>query len=169
MICKICERDMAQTDSCLEGEVEYADGTILKAVPHENELHLGGEYNGCGVHEGGYHHAGCDLERCPECGGQFASCGCHRKADSHTSKDLNIMVLKPSPNYIVKHQNGIYFKNQGGNIRGYCVEWGRCDTPEQILHWVCQLAGKTWVNPFLLRQFLQAATARAGIEINWGR
>ncbi len=31
----------------------------------------------CGARPGGYHHPGCDVQRCPECGGQLIGCGCH--------------------------------------------------------------------------------------------
>jgi hypothetical protein len=30
----------------------------------------------CGTMPGGFHHPGCDMERCPKCSGQLISCGC---------------------------------------------------------------------------------------------
>lgn len=30
----------------------------------------------CGAKARGFHHLGCDLERCPRCGWQLLSCGC---------------------------------------------------------------------------------------------
>ena len=30
----------------------------------------------CGISRNGFHHPGCDMERCPKCEGQLISCGC---------------------------------------------------------------------------------------------
>ena len=30
----------------------------------------------CGVRPGGFHHQGCDVERCPRCAGQLFCCDC---------------------------------------------------------------------------------------------
>jgi hypothetical protein len=38
----------------------------------------------CGVKPGGFHHLGCDLQRCPVCGGQMLSCGCRFDEDGPT-------------------------------------------------------------------------------------
>lgn len=41
----------------------------------------------CNVARGGYHHLGCDMQRCPVCRGQLLSCGCHFDEDEPFSED----------------------------------------------------------------------------------
>ena len=42
---------------------------------------LRGRCGDCGVSRGGWHHFGCDLQRCPSCSGQLLSCGCRFDED----------------------------------------------------------------------------------------
>ena len=46
----------------------------------------------------------------------------------------------------------------------YDVELNRCDTPEKILSWICQLLGKTWMTNLILDRFITLASENAGIK-----
>lgn len=77
-ICDWCQKDMNKVDDCTGNrEVEYPDGVKLAAIPYNPDY---GDENkrchDCNVKRGGYHHPGCDMERCPRCQGQLISCGC---------------------------------------------------------------------------------------------
>jgi hypothetical protein len=37
---------------------------------------VGTKCHDCGVDVGGFHHPGCDTEKCPKCSGQLIGCGC---------------------------------------------------------------------------------------------
>jgi len=77
--CKHCGCEMTDpaTVTCAGNTVvEYPDGTELPPVPYPVE---GRRCHDCNVEGGGFHHPGCDAERCPKCGGQLIGCGCLNK------------------------------------------------------------------------------------------
>ena len=75
-ICRECNKDMLLVDSCVEVPVKTINGDVLEPIKY-NILESNHERcHDCGVKLGGYHHRGCDMERCPNCSEQLISCGC---------------------------------------------------------------------------------------------
>ena len=71
--CEDCEQEMLHSKSCdfdmirINGET-YKRNTVYHDV---------NEYcHDCGILNGGVHHMGCDMERCPICDGQMIACDC---------------------------------------------------------------------------------------------
>jgi len=79
--CGWCKKDMSDNhvNSC-EGNmvVEFPDGTKLPASTYHFD-ESDGRCHDCNIKHGGFHHPGCDVERCPRCGGQLITCGCLNK------------------------------------------------------------------------------------------
>jgi len=71
--CTICGERMCVSSCASNSHVHYADGATLPAIPYDDEAPC----HDCNVQRGGFHHPGCDQERCPRCGGQRISCECH--------------------------------------------------------------------------------------------
>ena len=81
--CSWCGAEMATARSC-SVYVFHLDGRRLDLLAYglEPGWRSGPDRCGdCGVDRGGWHHPGCDIQRCPACGGQLLSCGCRFDED----------------------------------------------------------------------------------------
>jgi hypothetical protein len=77
-VCSWCDGDMATAISCVV-DAFHRDGRRFDMIPvgQESRWRRGGDRCGdCGAVRGGWHHPGCDLQRCPACRRQLISCGC---------------------------------------------------------------------------------------------
>ena len=71
--CNDCQKEMRLAPTCLPFPVLIA-GEPYRRTPHPAEAR--NRCGGCGVQPGGFHHLGCDMERCPRCDGQLIMCPC---------------------------------------------------------------------------------------------
>ena len=78
-ICETCNKEMLEGKSCID-LIMKCEGEIYNRIKYGDEtLDWGSDEpcHDCAVVEGGYHHMGCDAERCPVCHGQLMSCNCN--------------------------------------------------------------------------------------------
>jgi len=75
--CEDCEQEMSEEhESCIY-DVIVIEGNAYK---RNTKYHDVNEYcHDCGILNGGVHHMGCDMERCPICDGQMICCDCKWK------------------------------------------------------------------------------------------
>jgi len=78
-ICSFCRREMAEALSCVMVPFPAAGRRLAPKPWPRKPARAAERCHDCGIVPGGYHHPGCDVERCPACGGQAISCGCVRE------------------------------------------------------------------------------------------
>ena len=76
-ICKICKQDMLKAKGCRPSRF-YCEGKVYERIKvgDIDDFVDADRCGDCSAKAGGYHHSGCDCERCPVCGGQLLSCDC---------------------------------------------------------------------------------------------
>jgi len=66
--------------TCQACDVSFNSCSMTHVQDHEGEwrkrIHSSKDCPGCGVAQGGIHHAECPEEPCPICKGKFATCNC---------------------------------------------------------------------------------------------
>ena len=74
--------------SCSVGAL-HVDGKRVDMIPWgQGGRHERGKCHDCGVAPGGFHHLGCDMQRCPLCRRQMMTCGCRFDEDGPEEDDL---------------------------------------------------------------------------------
>lgn len=94
--CEICRQEMRTAATC-EAVAEIMDvGSPLARVRFATEDGLAPGRDGrcpdCGVLPSGFHHSGCDQERCPKCGGQAFGCECFFQGDGVEQSQIDEMI-----------------------------------------------------------------------------
>lgn len=84
-ICTWCDREMTEATSCTVN-VLYQGGVEVAVAKFDSgrgqpRMERCGDCGDCGVSRRGYHHPGCDLQRCPVCRRQMISCDCRFDED----------------------------------------------------------------------------------------
>ena len=97
-ICQWCEQEMLTAASCTVKAL-HESGNHVDLVAYGGEggwmgrmARSGARCGDCGVKPDGFHHLGCDLQRCPLCRGQMLSCGCRFDEDPPEDDDDDEVV-----------------------------------------------------------------------------
>ncbi len=93
-VCDWCHGEMTTAASC-SVDAFHRKGRRFDMLPFvdESSRRTGRARCGdCGVLGGGWHHPGCDLQRCPACGRQLVSCGCRFDEDG---PDVGLSLVEP--------------------------------------------------------------------------
>ena len=65
---------------------------------------------------------------------------------------------EPARNWSISTDDNYITINHDG--REYEFERIRCRTPKQVCHWVCHMAGKSWITKEMLRELVLVALGK---------
>lgn len=102
--CVDCQQIIGESDSCLFKDVHLVSNEESSLLPSisvsapgrvmrlRRSTHHGNEPDGrcigCGIKHGGFHHYGCQVEKCPHCGERILYCRCKKLELSIGSRQL---------------------------------------------------------------------------------
>jgi hypothetical protein len=93
--CDVCSREMLKADSCTASHVSFdTDPKKYRRHLHDASGDEAARCHDCNVADGGYHHNGCDWERCPKCGHQFLGCDCGDNVSFYSLEDIQKEAAK---------------------------------------------------------------------------
>jgi hypothetical protein len=93
-VCAWCQGEMETAISCVV-DVLHKKGRRFPLPCFgggSKQRSTGDRCGDCGVLRGGWHHPGCDLQRCPACRHQLISCGCRFDEDAPS---VNLPLVEP--------------------------------------------------------------------------
>lgn len=94
--CALCKQEMTTGASCSVSALHQQGVARALSIARRR-------CGDCGVDPGGFHHLGCDMQRCPACRGQLISCGCTFDEDGFADidddyyDDARVLQLRPEP------------------------------------------------------------------------
>ena len=98
--CVYCEQEMTTAATCIVA-VLHQDGEPIVLTPFRGSRRRGANVSDrcgdCGVKPGGFHHLGCDLQRCPLCRRQFITCDCVFDEDGPPDVPLHLTMAPGTP------------------------------------------------------------------------
>jgi hypothetical protein len=91
-ICMWCDQEMTTGLSCSVSAL-HREGQRVEITRWGSEpgWTASGRCGDCGTMPGGFHHLGCDVQRCALCGDQMSSCGCRFDEDEPEEDDAQIL------------------------------------------------------------------------------
>lgn len=82
--CDDCNLEMNEADSCtLTHMTMNIDNKKYEREQYDADYDEPNRCHDCNVKPGGFHHLGCDVERCARCNGQLITCECWCDCDCH--------------------------------------------------------------------------------------